>query len=155
MVIREPPSPCRYEADCDIDCEIVVVNKSGELFLVESILDQTSVETRRSFRVFKKAPDPNLYQQDYMEEVYSLCKEALLLGLHTTVPGIEPNSIYFTSHDYPDYRVQTTMPIDICVFNLATKTLKHFSRLSNMKLKSALWFLPRTLVGLFPVLCSL
>ncbi|KAL9299419.1 putative F-box domain-containing protein [Arabidopsis thaliana] len=60
-------------------------------------------------------PQEQLEFEHYTEEVYSLDDEALLLGLHITVPGIEPNSIYFTSHDSPDYRKQKTMPIDICV----------------------------------------
>jgi len=40
---------------------VIVVNESGELLLVKSILDQTCVDTIRSFRVFK-APDPDMYQ---------------------------------------------------------------------------------------------
>jgi len=106
---------------------VIVVNESGELLLVKSILDQTCVDTIRSFRVFK-APDPDMYQLRVRVRVwalhwggiYSLGEEGLLLGLHVTVPGIEPNSIYFTSHDSPDYRRQKTMPIDICALGSPT-----------------------------------
>ncbi|XP_010490218.1 PREDICTED: F-box protein At2g14290-like [Camelina sativa] len=112
----------------------------GELLLVENILDQ---RRQRSFHVFKKDHDPEMNQR-YIE-VISLGEEALLLRMHTTVPGLEPNSIYFTSHDSACHRFRMkTLHIDICVFNLPTKTLKRCSTLSNMKLKDALWFLPRT-----------
>ncbi|EFH62948.1 hypothetical protein ARALYDRAFT_893647 [Arabidopsis lyrata subsp. lyrata] len=54
--------------------------------------------------------------------------------------GIKPNSIYFTRHDRVCHLESSSL--DICVFNLATKTLKRFPGFSNLKLKDAQWFLP-------------
>ncbi|CAA7058702.1 unnamed protein product [Microthlaspi erraticum] len=129
-------TPCQLHANCDI----TVVTSSGEVMLVQSILDKTSTERGRSFRVFKKNPKPNPNQ--YYVEVDSLGDESLFLGLRTTVPGIQPNSIYFTSYDSVCWRLLEDLNMDICVFNLATKTFKSFPRISNMKLKAARWFLP-------------
>ncbi|CAE5981755.1 unnamed protein product [Arabidopsis arenosa] len=63
-----------------------------------------------------------------------------LLDLGITMPGIEPNSIYFTRQDRVLHRQDINL--HICVFNLETKTLKRLPRLSNMKLMDARWFLP-------------
>uniref|UniRef100_A0A0D3AXX4 Gnk2-homologous domain-containing protein n=1 Tax=Brassica oleracea var. oleracea TaxID=109376 RepID=A0A0D3AXX4_BRAOL len=69
--------------------------------------------------------------------------EALFLDFGITVPGdhtlgIEPNSIYFTRDDR--FRHKRVSCIDICVYNLATKTIKRFPSLSNLKLKDAQCF---------------
>jgi len=76
------------------------------------------------------------------EEVDSLGDETLLLDLGILVPSISPNSIYFTRHGHI-YRKEH-FNLDICVFNLETKTLKRFPSLVNMKLKDARWFVPGT-----------
>ncbi|CAL9222838.1 unnamed protein product [Arabidopsis halleri] len=132
-----PSTPCEHQANCNIISD----NSSGELLLVQNILNKIAIgKQSKTFRVFKK--DPNPYPNQYYIEVNSLVDEALLLGLRITVPGIEPNYIYFISHDSPCYRLRKTSIMDICVFNLATKTLKRFPSLSNMKLKVARWFLP-------------
>ncbi|EFH62172.1 hypothetical protein ARALYDRAFT_899647 [Arabidopsis lyrata subsp. lyrata] len=109
--------------------------------LVQNILNKIAIgKQSKTFRVFKK--DPNPYPNQYYIEVNFLAGVALLHGLRITVPGIEPNSIYFIIHDSPCYRLRKTLIMDICVFNIATKTLKRFPSLSNMKLKVARWFLP-------------
>ncbi|XP_010467233.1 PREDICTED: F-box protein At2g14290-like [Camelina sativa] len=114
------------------DCSIAVTTR-GEVLLVKSILDNTNIVR---FSIFKDI--------DYnpQEEVDSLGDEALLLDLGIPVPSIAPNSIYFTRHGRI-YRKEH-LNLDICVFNLETKTLKRFSRLSSRNLKDARWFLPTT-----------
>ncbi|KAG7658759.1 hypothetical protein ISN44_As01g057190 [Arabidopsis suecica] len=120
----------------------IAVTTSGEVLLVESNPWQ-----RDCFRVYKY--DPNVELPDYachtVLEVDSLGGEALLLDLGFTMPandtlGIEPDSIYFTRH----YRPCQLSPrdLDICVFNLVTKTLKRFPALDDMNLMDARWFLP-------------
>lgn len=82
---------------------------------------------------------------DYMPnliEVDSLGDEALLLDL-----GIKPNSIYLTHHDLIRFgtnmkqagHVLPPYEVDICVFNLSTKTLEPFLAPSSMSLKNARW----------------
>ncbi|CAA7028097.1 unnamed protein product [Microthlaspi erraticum] len=130
----------------------IVVTTSGEVFLVRSVRYKSS---RVTFRLYKRDlnPYPNgrfRLSSTKLVEVDSLGNEALSMDLGITVPadhtlGIQPNSIYFTRHDRmcrkpKSYRVSP--PPNICVFNLETKTLKHFSALSNLKLKDALWFFP-------------
>uniref|UniRef100_M4DB40 KIB1-4 beta-propeller domain-containing protein n=1 Tax=Brassica campestris TaxID=3711 RepID=M4DB40_BRACM len=114
----------------------------GQVLLVES--DPCN---RTCFRLYKKNPDienPDLFGHT-VTEVDSLDGEALLLDLGYTVPankalGIEPDSIYFTRHYRP---CQCASPdLDICVFNLATKTLHRFPDLDKMNLMDARWFLP-------------
>ncbi|CAN8243698.1 unnamed protein product, partial [Cochlearia groenlandica] len=121
ITVSNPPpmfSPGGY--CCDIS---LAVTSSGEVLLVESL----TIESQRSFTIYKQDPNADpFFQRPILLEVDSLGDEALLLDLGITVPaspthGIEPNSIYFTRHD--DH---------ICVFNLATKTLKRFPSLSNM-----------------------
>jgi len=119
----------------------IAVTTSGEVLLVESNPWQ-----RDCFRVYKY--DPNVELPDYachtVLEVDSLGGEALLLDLGFTMPandtlGIEPDSIYFTRH----YRPCQLSPrdLDICVFNLVTKTLKRFPVPDDMSLMDARWFL--------------
>ncbi|CAH8262071.1 unnamed protein product [Arabidopsis lyrata] len=123
----------------------IVVTTAGEVLLVES----TTVENQRTFRIYKKNPnaDPE-DQMPHLVEVDSLGDEALLLDLGTTVPsnhalGIQPNTIYFTRHNRVRFRM--SFDLEICVFNLATNTLiKHFPHLANLKPRDALWFLPMT-----------
>ncbi|XP_020887764.1 F-box protein At2g14290 [Arabidopsis lyrata subsp. lyrata] len=117
---------------------------AGEVLLVES----TNFENRRSFRLYKKDPnaDLNEYSPDLLE-VDSVGDEALLLDLGIIVPanhtiGIKPNTIYFTRHDRA--RLRIPFDLDICVFNLATNTLKRFPQLAGLNLKDARWFLPFT-----------
>ncbi|XP_010493274.1 PREDICTED: F-box protein At5g25290-like [Camelina sativa] len=126
-----------------------VVTISGEVLLVENIFCGRTM--RRIFRLYKKDPNPDpasiIENQIPFFEVDSLGDEALLLDLGITVPadhtlGIEPNSIYFTRYDCTFKRGKKTSCPDICVFNLATKNLKRFPGLSNLKLTDARWFLP-------------
>ncbi|CAE5981738.1 unnamed protein product [Arabidopsis arenosa] len=120
----------------------IVVTTSGEVFLVRNNLKRTNIESGKSFRLSKKDPnvDPDRYS-NLLIEVDSLGdEEALLLDLGFTLPGIEPNSIYFSRDDR--YFCRRDSKLDICVFNLETKTLKRFPSLSNMKLKDARWFVP-------------
>ncbi|CAL9231528.1 unnamed protein product [Arabidopsis halleri] len=123
----------------------IAVTISGEVLLVQNFFYEAT--RYRSFRLYKKDSNPDLnaiINNPYpMVEVYSLGDEALLLDLGITVPagrtlGIERNSIYFTRHD----RVRSGRKhscLDICVFNLATKKLKRFPGLSNLKLTDARW----------------
>ncbi|WZZ21889.1 hypothetical protein YC2023_123276 [Brassica napus] len=127
-----------YES-CDSS---IAVTTSGEVLLVES-----DPWNRTWFRVYKK--DPDIEDPDSschtVLEVDSLGGEALLLDLGFTVPaddalGIEPDSIYFTRHYRPSQ--WKGRDLDICVYNLATKSFKRFSDLDVMNLMDARWFLP-------------
>ncbi|CAE5963300.1 unnamed protein product [Arabidopsis arenosa] len=120
----------------------LAVTTSGEVLLVDSNPCQ-----RSCFHVYKYNPDVEdpYYASNTVLEVDSLGGEALLLDLGFTVPandtlGIEPDSIYFTRH----YRPCECSPrdLDICVFNLVTKTIKRFPGLDDMNLMDARWFLP-------------
>ncbi|AEC06300.1 LL-diaminopimelate protein (DUF295) [Arabidopsis thaliana] len=115
------------------DCSIAVTTR-GEVLLVKSILDNTTIGSHRRFCIFKNI--------DYnpQEEVDSLGDEALLLNLGILLPSIAPNSIYFTRHGRIYHKEHFNL--DLCVFNLETKTLKRFPSLANMKLKDAQWFFP-------------
>ncbi|KAF2543484.1 hypothetical protein F2Q68_00029907 [Brassica cretica] len=127
----------------DMSCDSsIAVTTSGQVLLVES--DPCN---RTCFRLYKKNPDienPHLFGHT-VTEVDSLNGEALLLDLGYTVPankalGIEPDSIYFTRHYRP---CQCASPdLDICVFNLATKSLDRYPDLDKMDLIDARWFLP-------------
>ncbi|CAH8325804.1 unnamed protein product [Eruca vesicaria subsp. sativa] len=121
----------------------IAVTRSGEVLLVES-----DPYNRTWFRLYKK--DPDLENPETrchtVVEVDSLGGEALLLDLGFTVPankalGIEPDCIYFTRHFRPCHC--TPRDLDICVFNLATKTLVRFPDLDMMNIMDARWFLPR------------
>ncbi|EOA33138.1 hypothetical protein CARUB_v10016480mg [Capsella rubella] len=114
------------------DCSFAVTTR-GDVLLVESIIDNATIE---SFRIFKNI------EYNSEEEVDSLGDEALLLDLGVPVPSITPNSIYFTRHGRIYHKED--LKLDICVFDLETKILKRFSCLSKMKLKDARWFLPTT-----------
>ncbi|KAF8089949.1 hypothetical protein N665_0493s0010 [Sinapis alba] len=131
---------------------IALVTRSGEVLLVHNYTYQSSTTTfekHRMFRVYKRQlknlEDPNTYKP-WLVEVDSLGDEALFLDLGITVPadttlGIEPNSIYFTRDDR--VRLMPRSFLDICVYNLATKSIKRFSTLSsNFKIKDAQWFIP-------------
>ncbi|KAJ0248634.1 F-box domain-containing protein [Hirschfeldia incana] len=130
---------------------IAVVTRSGEVLLVHNYTYQstTTFEKHRMFRVYKRQlknlEDPKTYKP-WLVEVDSLGDEALFLDLGITVPadtrlGIEPNSIYFTRDDR--FRLMPRSFLDVCVYNLATKTIKRFPTLSsNFKLKDAQWFIP-------------
>ncbi|CAL9239774.1 unnamed protein product, partial [Arabidopsis halleri] len=120
----------------------LAVTTSGEVLLVDSNPCQ-----RSCFHVYKYNPDVEdpYYASNTVLEVDSLGGEALLLDLGFTVPandtlGLEPDSIYFTRH----YRPCECSPrdLDICVFNLVTKTIKRFPGLDDMNLMDARWFLP-------------
>ncbi|XP_006403292.2 F-box protein At5g25290 [Eutrema salsugineum] len=129
----------------------IVVTTAGEVLLVTNTVFERS---ERVFHVYKK--DSNADPEDYMPdllEVHSLGDEALLLDLGITVSanptlGIKPNSIYFTRNDLIRYgtscdraRVLPPYEVDICVFNLTTKTLEPFPAPPNMNLKDARWIL--------------
>ncbi|KAG7583787.1 hypothetical protein ISN44_As08g033030 [Arabidopsis suecica] len=119
----------------------IVVTTSGEVLVVQNNLYETNIESRKSFSLFKKDPKADPDEQYNLVEVDSLGdEEAMLLDLGITVPGIETNSIYFTRDESVFHR--QNLKLDICVFNLETKTLKRFPSLSNMELKDARWFLP-------------
>ena len=112
----------------------IVVTTSGDVLVVQNNLYETNIENRKS--IFKKDPKANPKEHYNLVEIDSLGdEEAMLLDLGVTVPGIEPNSIYFTRHDRVFLRKH--LKLDICVFNLETKTLKSFGSLSNLKLKDA------------------
>ncbi|CAN8257565.1 unnamed protein product [Cochlearia groenlandica] len=119
---------------------IAVTSSAGEVLVV-----QTDDENM-NFRVFKNDPSPDPGYETLVE-VHSLGDEALLLDQGTTVPanhtlGIKPNSIYFTRHNQEAAACRKSL--GICVFDLATKTIKMFSFLDDMmNLKDAQWFLPR------------
>ncbi|CAN7140568.1 unnamed protein product [Brassica rapa subsp. narinosa] len=126
-ITRPFPMLSCYES-CDSS---IAVTTSGEVLLVES-----DPWNRSWFRVYKK--DPYLERPDFachtVLEVDSLGGEALLLDLGFTVPaddalGIEPDSIYFTRHYRPSQ--WKGRDLDICVYNLATKSLKRFSDLDS------------------------
>ncbi|KAG2284246.1 hypothetical protein Bca52824_055466 [Brassica carinata] len=112
------------------------VTTSGEVLLVLTITYESSFEWNRTFHLYKK-------QDTKLIKVDSLGDEALFLDFGITVPGdhtlgIEPNSIYLTRDDR--FRHKRVSCIDICVYNLATKTIKRFPSLSNLKLKDAQCF---------------
>ncbi|CAH8362931.1 unnamed protein product [Eruca vesicaria subsp. sativa] len=117
----------------------IVVTTSQELLMVQTLAyESSSFERHRMFHLYKE-------QDTKFIKVDSLGDEALFLDLGITVPadhtlGIEPNSIYFTRDDRFCHKRDSY--IDICVYNLATKTIKHFPSLSNLKLKDAQWFFP-------------
>ncbi|CAH2035149.1 unnamed protein product [Thlaspi arvense] len=131
----------------------VAVTTAGEFLLVTNTIFERS---ERTFCIYKK--DPNAHPDDFMPdlvEVDSIGDEALLLDLGITVPanpalGIKPNTIYYTRHDRlccgtSRHRphVQRPYMVDICVFNLATKTLEPLpTPPSNMNLKDARWIFP-------------
>ncbi|CAA7023224.1 unnamed protein product [Microthlaspi erraticum] len=127
------------------DSNNIAVTTSGEILLVHSILYKAT--GKRIFRVYKTHPDDT-----NPVKVDSLGDEALLVDLGITVPadhtlGIEPNSIYFTRGDRFRNRDRNpnpipSSPVDICVYNLTSKTSKCFPDLSNLKLKEARWFFP-------------
>lgn len=125
--------------------ENIAVTTSGDVLLVCTLAYEDSTSTRHRI---KRDPnqDPNRIRNMDLLEVDSLGDEALFLDSGITVPadrtlGIEPNSIYFTRDDR--VRSKTRGCLDICVYNLATKTLKRFPRLSELNMiKDAQWFLP-------------
>ncbi|EOA22884.1 hypothetical protein CARUB_v10003616mg [Capsella rubella] len=124
----------------------VAVTLSGEVLLVESIVNKSTMS--RIFYLYKKG------SKDYdAVKVDSLGDEAMLLDLGITVPadhtlGIEPNSIYFTRDGRACNLGPDSSCLDICVFNLATKTIKRFfpglglGPSNNLSIKDARWFLP-------------
>ncbi|KAG7556452.1 F-box-like domain superfamily [Arabidopsis suecica] len=120
----------------------IAVTVSGEVLFIMSIFSEST--RSRIFLLYKKVPPaPGKIIYNKLVKVDSLGDEALLLDLGITVPadgdlGIEPNSIYFTRHDRIRYRKRSCP--DICVFNLATKTLKRFPDFSNFGIST---FAPR------------
>jgi hypothetical protein len=124
----------------------IAVTTSGEVLYVHSRSYETStLERPRTFRVFKRDPkELHPSTNDTLVEVDSLGDEALFLDLGITVKvaalGIEPNSIYFTRGDR--IRHKKVSCLDMCVYSLATKTIKRFPGLSNLKVNDAQWFLP-------------
>ncbi|CAL9233735.1 unnamed protein product, partial [Arabidopsis halleri] len=128
----------------------IAVTTSGEVLLVFTKAYEPFCERSRIFRVYKRDPkelDPNTYDTSLVE-MESIGDEALFFDLGITVPadhtlGIEPNSIYFTRNDHFGHKnICIPCLIDICVYNIATRTIKRFPSLSNLKLKDAQWFLP-------------
>ncbi|KAG7571964.1 hypothetical protein ISN44_As09g003610 [Arabidopsis suecica] len=128
----------------------IAVTTSGEVLLVFTKAYEPFCERSRIFRVYKRDPkelDPNTYDTRLVE-MESIGDEALFFDLGITVPadhtlGIEPNSIYFTRNDrFGHKNISIPCLIDICVYNIATRTIKRFPSLSNLKLKDAQWFLP-------------
>ncbi|KFK27781.1 hypothetical protein AALP_AA8G428200 [Arabis alpina] len=122
----------------------IAVTTSGEVLLVHNKIYK--LNKHRIFTLYKMDPTPDdTFNLVKLVKVDSLGDDALFLDSGITVPanktlGIEPNSIYFTR----DERVISKDPryLDICVYNLATKTLKRFPRLSELHINDALWFLP-------------
>ncbi|KAG2301251.1 hypothetical protein Bca4012_059447 [Brassica carinata] len=116
----------------------IVVPASGEpLFLYT-----------RAYEPASKDLEPGTIDT-WLVEVDDLGDEALFFDLGIIVPadrtlGIEPNSIYFTRNDRRFNHTGRSSPcIDVCVYNLATKTIKRFPSLSSsFILKDAMWFLP-------------
>ncbi|VVB01689.1 unnamed protein product [Arabis nemorensis] len=105
----------------------MVVTTAGEVLLVESI----TTETEMSFHIYKNDPSLQSNGGYYppLLEVDSVGDEALFLDLGITMPAnhslsIKPNSIYFTRHNRAGLRKPSNL--NICVFNLATNTLKRY-----------------------------
>jgi len=85
----------------------LVVTTSGEVLMVLNNLYEKNIESEKSFRIFKKDPNPDPNKHDnLLVEVDSLGnEEVMLLDLGITMHGIEPNSIYFTRHDRVVHRL--------------------------------------------------
>ncbi|CAE5981704.1 unnamed protein product [Arabidopsis arenosa] len=82
-----------------------VVTTSGEVLVVQNNLYETNIESRKSFSLFKKDPKADPDEHCKLVEVHSLGdEEAMLLDLGITVPGIEPNSIYFTCFSLAEFK---------------------------------------------------
>ncbi|XP_010478516.1 PREDICTED: F-box protein At5g25290-like [Camelina sativa] len=127
----------------------IAVTTSGEVLLVFTRAYEPICETSRIFRVYKRKHiqlNPKYYDT-ILVEVESIGDEALFYDLSITVPanhilGIEPNSIYFTRNDRFGLDNGKSPCLDICVYNIATRNIKHFPSLFNLNLKDAQWFLP-------------
>ncbi|AAD45994.1 (May be a pseudogene.) [Arabidopsis thaliana] len=136
----------RNQLKCIPSNKGIAVTRAGQVLLVYTF-DLGTSESHRMFRLYKRDPkdlDPKTLDT-WLLEVHSLGDEALFLDLGITVPadhtlGIEPNSIYFTRGDR--IRHKESSCLDICVFNLITKTIKRFHGLSNSNFYDAQWFLP-------------
>ncbi|KAG7530873.1 hypothetical protein ISN45_Un14g000080 [Arabidopsis thaliana x Arabidopsis arenosa] len=136
----------RNQLKCIPSNKGIAVTRAGQVLLVYTF-DLGTSESHRMFRLYKRDPkdlDPKTLDT-WLLEVHSLGDEALFLDLGITVPadhtlGIEPNSIYFTRGDR--IRHKESSCLDICVFNLITKTIKRFHGLSNFNFYDAQWFLP-------------
>jgi len=136
----------RNQLKCIPSNKGIAVTRAGQVLLVYTF-DLGTSESHRMFRLYKRDPkdlDPKTLDTQLLE-VHSLGDEALFLDLGITVPadhtlGIEPNSIYFTRGDR--IRHKESSCLDICVFNLITKTIKRFHGLSNFNFYDAQWFLP-------------
>ncbi|VYS53325.1 unnamed protein product [Arabidopsis thaliana] len=129
----------------------IAVTTSGDVFLVFTTAFESLGERSRIFHVYKRDPEKELKRNicgTSLVEVESIGDEALFFDFGITVPadhtlGIEPNCIYFTRNDRFGHK-DGSIPclVDICVYNIATRTFKRFPSLSNLKLKDAMWFLP-------------
>ncbi|KAG7647727.1 Ribonuclease H domain [Arabidopsis thaliana x Arabidopsis arenosa] len=136
----------RNQLKCIPSNKGIAVTRAGQVLLVYTF-DLGTSASHRMFRLYKRDPkdlDPKTLDT-WLLEVHSLGDEALFLDLGITVPadhtlGIEPNSIYFTRGDR--IRHKESSCLDICVFNLITKTIKRFHGLSNFNFYDAQWFLP-------------
>ncbi|XP_010501676.1 PREDICTED: F-box protein At5g25290-like [Camelina sativa] len=122
----------------------IAVTTSRDVLLVYTRAYEPVCESSRIFRVFKSDPKD---RNSSLVEVECLGDEALFFDLGITVPadptlGIEPNSIYFTRNDRFGHRGCYVPCLDICVYNIATRTIKRFLSGSTLKLKDAQWFLP-------------
>ncbi|EOA39396.1 hypothetical protein CARUB_v10012484mg, partial [Capsella rubella] len=129
----------------------IVVTTSGEVLLVFTQAYEVICERPRIFRVYKRNPKE---QDTTLVEVESIGDEALFYNLGITVPadhtlGIEPNSIYFTRDDRFGLKHGKSPCLDICVYNIATRTIKVIPSLASLELKDAQWFLPSLNIWLF------
>ncbi|XP_010495494.2 PREDICTED: F-box protein At5g25290-like [Camelina sativa] len=143
--LPSPPTRLSFDDECRYN---IAVRPSGEILVVMSIFNRFSRPWR--FLLYKKNPYrvPGNTSYNMLVKVGCLGDEALFLDLGITVPanwdlGIEPNSIYFSRTRHAGFSFQESSCLDVCVFNIATKTLKRFLDFFNNKnLKDARWFLP-------------
>ncbi|XP_010444838.1 PREDICTED: F-box protein At5g25290-like [Camelina sativa] len=151
--LPSPPTGLYDDDECRYN---IAVRPSGEVLVVMSIFYGSSrpwmflLDSFWMFLLYKKnpyrVPDNRFYNM--LVKVDSLGDEALFLDLGITVPanrdlGIEPNSIYFSRTRHAGFSFQKSSCLDVCVLNIATKTLKRcFPGFLNIKLKDARWFLP-------------
>ncbi|XP_013711330.1 F-box protein At5g25290-like [Brassica rapa] len=129
----------------------IVVTTPGEVLFLYTRAYEPASGKPRIFRLYKrdaKDLDPGTLDT-WLVKVDSIGDEALFFDLGITVPadhtlGIEPSSIYFTRNDRRfSHTKRLTTCIDVCVYKLATKTIKRVPGLSsNFRLKVAMWFLP-------------
>ncbi|KAH0900123.1 hypothetical protein HID58_049691 [Brassica napus] len=148
--LYNPEKDMVYVAKSDLSGYQFLGNSREVLFLYTRAYEPASGKPR-IFRLYKrdaKDLDPGTLDT-WLVKVDSIGDEALFFDLGITVPadhtlGIEPSSIYFTRNDRRfSHTKRLTTCIDVCVYKLATKTIKRVPGLSsNFRLKVAMWFLP-------------